>query len=136
MILVDTSVWSLAFRRRKSGSEEAVESRVLRDLIEADEEIALPGIVLQEILSGVSEKAQFERLQGVLAAFPLVLATEQTHVEAARIANACRSRGVAVSTVDCLIAAMVIELNAQLFTADKDFVHMSDHCALRLLESE
>jgi len=136
MIFVDTSVWSLAFRRRKPGSEEPAEARMLRDLIEADEEVGLPGIVLQEILSGVREKAQFDRLQGALEGFPLILAAEQTHHEAARIANACRSKGVAVSAVDCLIAAMTIEHHAQLFTADRDFVYMAPHCALHLFESE
>lgn len=132
MILVDTSVWSMAFRRRSSGVKEPDEARVLRELIEADEDVALPGIVLQEILSGVREEAQFERLKEVLLGFPRVLASEQTHIEAARITNTCRSRGVAVSTVDCLIAAMAIEHNAHLFTGDKDFTYMADHCALRL----
>jgi predicted nucleic acid-binding protein len=56
VILVDTSVWSLAFRRRRSDSDEPTEARVLRELIEADEKIALAGIVLQEVLSGLGEK--------------------------------------------------------------------------------
>ncbi|MFZ2444808.1 MAG: PIN domain-containing protein [Syntrophobacteraceae bacterium] len=136
MILVDTSVWSLAFRRRRSELNEPDAVRLFRDLIEVDEEIALPGIVLQEILSGVREKAQFERLEEALAGFPVILATQKTHIEAARIANACRSKGIAVSAVDCLIAAMAIEHDAQLFTTDRDFVHMAEHCPLRLLENK
>ena len=135
MILVDTSVWSLAFRRRRSESNEPSEARVLRELIEADEEIALPGIVLQELLSGIREKAQFERMEEIFAGFPLILATQQTHIEAARIANACRSKGIATSAVDCLIAAMAIEHNAQLLTSDRDFAYMADHCAVTLFEN-
>jgi predicted nucleic acid-binding protein len=103
-------------------------------LIEADEEIALPGIVLQELLSGIREKAQFERLEEILEGFPIILATKEIHIEAASIANACRSKGIATSTVDCLIAAMAIEHNAQLLTSDRDFVHMAGCCALRLFE--
>jgi predicted nucleic acid-binding protein len=80
VILVDTSVWSIAFRRRRSESNEASEARVLRKLIEADAEIALPGIVLQELLSGIREKAQFARLEEILAGFPLILATQPTHI--------------------------------------------------------
>jgi hypothetical protein len=136
VILVDTSVCSLAFRRRRSGSNEPDEVRIFRDLIEADEEIALPGIVLHEILSGIREKAHFERLEEALAGFPVMLATQKTHIEAARIANMCRSKGIAISAVDCLIAALAIEHNAQLFTSDRDFVYMADHCALRLFESK
>jgi predicted nucleic acid-binding protein len=101
-------------------------------LIEADEQIALPGIVLQEILSGIRERAQFERLEEVLAGFPVILATQKTHVEAAQISNRCRSKGIAISAVDCLIAAMAIEHNAQLLTSDTDFDYMANHCALRL----
>ncbi len=65
-----------------------------------------------------------------------MLATQKTHIEAARIANMCRSKGIAISAVDCLIAALAIEHNAQLFTSDRDFVYMADHCALRLFESK
>jgi predicted nucleic acid-binding protein len=136
MILVDTSVWSVAFRRRSSEVKEPIEACMLRELIEADEDLALPGIVLQEILSGIREEVQFEKLKEILSGFPRILASEQTHIEAARIANICRSKGVAVSTVDCLIAAHAIELGARLFTGDKDFIYMADHCGLRLFESE
>jgi predicted nucleic acid-binding protein len=122
-------------RRRRSESNEPGEAAVLRELIEANEEVALPGIVLQELLSGIREKAQFERLEEILSGFPLILATKGTHIEAARIANACRSKGIATYTVDSLIAAMAIEHNAQLFTSDRDFVRMADHCALRLFEN-
>lgn len=136
MILVDTSVWSLAFRRRKIEASEPSEAQALRELIEADEEIALPGIVLQELLSGMREKAQFERLEEILAGFPLILATRESHIEAARIANACRSKGIATSAVDCLIAATAIEHNAVLLTSDRDFHKMADYCALRLFEKK
>ncbi|MEW6529541.1 MAG: PIN domain-containing protein [Thermodesulfobacteriota bacterium] len=142
MILVDTSVWSLAFRRRRSGSSEPGEARILRELIEANEGIGLPGIVLQELLSGVRETAQFDELKEILTAFPIIvataqthIATAQTHIEAARIANVCSGKGIAISSVDCLIAATTIEQDARLLTSDKDFVYMADHCALRLFES-
>lgn len=104
-------------------------------MIESDEEIVLAGVVLQEILSGVRGEEQFDRLRAVLAGFPLILATEQTHIEAARLANACRAKGVAVSTVDCLIAALAIEHNARIFTTDKDFVHMAAHCDLQIFDN-
>ncbi len=136
MILVDTSVWSLAFRRRKSGSAEPREAKTLRRLIEADEGIGVPGIVLQEILSGVREEARFEKLREAMAGFPLALATKCAHIEAARIANSCRRKGVAVSTIDCVIAAIAIEHNAQLFTTDKDFARIAEHCALSIFESK
>jgi hypothetical protein len=136
VILVDTSVWSLAFRRNKSGSAEFGDAEVLRRLIAGDESIGLPGIVLQELLSGVREELQFEKLRRAMAGFPIVLATKRAHIEAAQIANRCRRSGVVVSTVDCLIAAIAIEHKAQLFTTDKDFTRIAENCALTIFQNE
>ncbi len=135
MIIVDTSVWSLALRRCKPGTEQPGEALTLRRLIEADEHVAVPGIVLQELLSGIRERSQFQRLKEVLSGFPVMLATEQSHVEAARISNTCRAKGIALSAVDCLIAATAIEHGARLFTVDRDFFHLSKHIRLKLFET-
>ena len=134
MILVDTSVLSLAFRRRvKTGSEPSL-VQSLRRLVEEDQPVTVPGIVLQELLSGVRTETEFERLQDLMEGFPLVLATREHHVGAARIANACRQAGITVSTVDCLIAAIAVERKSQLLTSDEDFKRMAPHCGLRLLK--
>jgi len=134
VILVDTSVLSLAFRRRvKTGSEPPL-VQSLRRLVEEDQPVAVPGIVLQELLSGVRTESEFERLQDLMEGFPLVLATREHHVGAARIANACRQAGITVSNVDCLIAAIAIERKSQLLTSDEDFERMVPHCGLRLLK--
>ena len=59
-VIVDTSVWSLALRRRTPlDSSGAVTS--LRDLI-TDDQVALLGAIRQEILSGVRSSEQFIRL--------------------------------------------------------------------------
>jgi predicted nucleic acid-binding protein len=94
----------------------------------------VPGICVQELLSGVRTIAQFERLSGLVAPFPVLLASRARHVEAARIANACRSSGVAVAAVDALIASLAIEHDARLLTTDDDFRQMARRCALVLEE--
>jgi predicted nucleic acid-binding protein len=132
LILIDTSVLSLAFRRRENPYPEPPHVKVLRDLIEKDAPIAIPGIVLQELLSGVRAETEFHRLQTLTEGFPLILATREHHVNAAKIANQCRSSGVSVSTVDCLIAAMAIKTNSQLLSTDEDFARMAFHCSLQL----
>jgi predicted nucleic acid-binding protein len=133
LILVDTSVLSLAFRRRENANPEPPHVRVLRDLIEKDAPIAIPGIVLQELLSGVRTESEFQRLQTLMEGFPLILATREHHLNAAKIANQCRSAGAAVSAVDCLIAAMAIKTRSWLLTTDEDFVRIASHCPLQLL---
>lgn len=134
MILVDTSVLSLAFRRRVKVSPEPPLVQILHRLIERDQLVAVPGIVLQELLSGVRTYAEFERLQDLMEGFPLILAMREHHVGAARVANICRQAGITVSTVDCLIAAMAIETKSQLLTSDEDFERMASCCALQLLK--
>ena len=131
MILVDTSVLSFAFRRRTKSSAEAPQVRILRRLVAEDRPVVVPGVVLQELLSGVKTSEEFERLQGLMDGFPLLLATREHHTAAAKISNACRQVGIAASTIDCLIAAMTIAAKSQLLTADEDFKRMVPHCGLR-----
>lgn len=132
MMVVDTSVLSLAFRRRTRGVVEAPIVEAFRRMVEEDLPVAIPGIVLQELLSGVRTGTEFERLQEVMRGFPVLLATEAHHATAARISNKCRRSGLSVSVVDCLIAATALELNAQLLTTDEDFARMAAIFDLRL----
>lgn len=134
MILVDTSVLSLAFRRRVKVSPEPPMVQILHRLIERDQLVAVPGIVLQELLSGVRTYAEFERLQDLMEGFPLIPAMREHHVGAAMVANICRQAGITVSTVGCLIAAMTIETKSQLLTSDEDLKRMASCCALQLFK--
>ena len=131
MIVLDTSVLSQAFRRR-SASDEHPSVRTLRDLIERDEPMGIPGVVLQELLSGVREDTEVRRLDRVLEPFPILLASRSEHVTAAVTQNVCRRHGVVASTIDCLIAAQTMASRAALFTLDEDFRRIARYCALRL----
>ncbi len=66
MIFVDTSVWSLAFRRKQEQADIPVINQ-LKALIEKDELLAVPGIVLQELLTGLKEESQFNRMYKLLS---------------------------------------------------------------------
>lgn len=134
MILIDTSVLSLAYRRRIKTSPEPPLVQTFRRLVEEDQPIAIPGIVLQELLSGVRTPSEFARLQELMEGFPLLIATQEHHVGAAKIANACHQAGIAASTVDCLIASMTVASKSQLFTGDEDFQRIAPHCGLQLFK--
>ena len=131
MIVVDTSVLSLAFRRPKERAPHPAATE-LRRLVEADEEIALPGLVVQEILSGVRDAGRFAALLANLEGFPVLLATRDDHVLAARIRNRAAAAGAATSTVDALIAAQTISSRGRLFTTDEDFGRLAPLCGLGL----
>lgn len=94
--------------------------------------MAVPGIVLQELLSGVIDPAQGERIKELMEGYPLIPATEEQHVEAAKISNSCRKTGVSAASVDCLIAAQCILMNGVLLTLDDDFKRISGCCGLRI----
>ena len=133
MILVDTNVWSVALRRGGGRTpEQAAVVEELRRLVVEDLPVGVPGAVLQEVLSGVRHQQQFERLRRSMGGFPLLLADAEDHIEAARINNRCRSAGVAVTAIDCLIAAQAVRSEASLWSLDQDFVRMARHCGVEL----
>ncbi len=136
MILLDTSVLSPAYRRRRRAESEPQVVAVLRGMIREDVPLAIPGIVLQEVLTGIRTETQFGRLEGALKAFPIIAAELQHHVLAAQISNTCRRKGVATSTVDCLIAALATSNDAFLFTLDKDFTRIASLCGMKLFKPQ
>ncbi len=114
MIFLDTPILSIAYRRKyKDNEEKPIEAIMLQQMVAEHKPIIVPGIVLQEFLSGLRFDAQFNKLKKLVEGFPIILATQHHHIETGKIANACRSQGVTTSATDCLIAAMAIEQKAQ-----------------------
>jgi len=134
VILLDTSVLSAVLRRRRKGEREAALADRVATLLAGERQVGVPGIVLQELLSGISERAQHARvLAGVRESFPVVLATEGDHLKAADLVSLAASRGTALSTPDALIAAQALNRRASLLTSDEDFRRLAGLGALKLL---
>jgi predicted nucleic acid-binding protein len=100
--------------------------------ITAGTPVAVPGVCLQELLSGVRTTEQYERLVRLMAPFPTLLARRADHLAAARIANGCRAASVAAGPIDVLIAALAIEHRARLLTIDDDFARLAEVVDLTL----
>lgn len=136
MILLDTSVLSRVFRRKRTGPEERHVQGVVEELMAGGIPLGLPGIVLQEVLSGVRSEKQFADLERrLLASFRIVNPGTREHVEAARLRNKCLSAGVGASGPDCLIAVLAIAGNHELFTMDEDFHALARHAPLKLFRA-
>jgi predicted nucleic acid-binding protein len=131
-IVVDTSAWSLALRRQHAQPTSPVVQK-LAAVLQDGPPIVLIGIVLQELLQGLRSSNQFTRILQALAVFPLVEPIREDYVEAARVRNICAGKGLQVGTIDCLIAAMCLQHDCLLLTADADFEAIARHTALRLL---
>lgn len=118
MVIVDTSVWSLALRRSVKVLDPA--RTELEELI-ADGRAALIGPIRQEILSGVKERKQFELLRENLRAFPDIELRSADYEEAARFFNMCRAAGVQGSNTDFLICSVAVRRKVSILTTDRDF---------------
>jgi predicted nucleic acid-binding protein len=117
-VIADTSVWSLALRRRTDPQSAAV--TVLRELIE-DGLIVMLGCIRQEILSGVRSHDQFQKLRDHLRAFPDEVLQTKDYEQAAEFFNACRQQGIQGSNTDFLICAAAANRGYAIFTTDRDF---------------
>jgi predicted nucleic acid-binding protein len=126
LILVDTSVWIDFF-----SSSPGRAGRELRRMIEEAEPFTLTGVVVTEILQGLTRNAN--RIEHFLSSWDMLEPKGfSTYREASVIFRLARSRGVSLTTIDTLIAAIVLENRAILFSLDKDFSRIASFTALRL----
>jgi predicted nucleic acid-binding protein len=132
-VLVDTTVWSLALRR-KNDNLSAKEEHLAAELTELIREgrARLIGLVRQELLSGVRNAEQYENLRNSLRVFPDERMDTSDHEEAAKASNQCRAKGVAASIVDVLICAVATKRDWAIFTTDPDFLNYAKVLPLKL----
>jgi predicted nucleic acid-binding protein len=129
-LFIDTSVWSLAFRRDAPAGVGKVHA--LSRAIEAGETILTTGLVLQELLQGFSGPKARKDLLDRFASIPLLMPDREDHVQAAELRNRCRRGGVQIGTVDALLAQLCIHHDLTMLTSDSDFKHMVRHCTLKV----
>jgi len=131
--LVDTSVWSLALRR-KNESLSTNERLLVAELSELIREgrARVIGLVRQELLSGIRATEQNEQLKLHLRSFPDEVVDTSDYEEAAKAGNRCRAKGVVVSIVDILLCAVAIKRQWAIFTTDPDFSNYAKVLPLRI----
>lgn len=127
---VDTSVWSLAFRR--DALAVASEVAALIGAIRDGETIVTTGLVLQELLQGFSGPKARDRIIDRFSAVPLLVPDRNDHIEAAELRNRCRRNGVQIGTIDALLAQLCIRHDLTMLTSDNDFRRIADRSALRV----
>jgi predicted nucleic acid-binding protein len=121
-VLVDTSVWSLALRRRTQRANAAVDE--LRVLID-EGRVAMLGVVRQELLSGIRTREAFEQLRDHLRPFADEPLDTADFERAAEHFNTCRARGVQGSNTDFLICAVAERRRLPILTTDADFTRFA-----------
>ena len=119
-VIVDTSVWSLALRRRKGLDNKHVEE--LEELIK-EVRVQLIGPVRQELLNGIKSEKQFRVLKKHLRAFKDLAIETEDYELASEYFNNARNNGIQGSNTDFLLCAISARHRMPIFTRDKDFIN-------------
>lgn len=119
MILVDSSVWIDFFSSAPSraGAE-------LHRMIGEAEPFATTGVIVAEVLQGLTRDAA--QIEHYLSQWEMLEPRGfATYREAAAVFRLARAKGITLTTIDTLIAAIALEHRASVFTLDKDFAHIA-----------
>jgi predicted nucleic acid-binding protein len=126
LILVDSSVWVDFF-----SSSPGRAGAALRRMIEEADPFALTGVVVAEVLQGLNRDSG--RIEQYLAQWEMLEPRGfETYRKAAAIYRTALTKGIALTTIDTLIAAIALEHRASVFTLDQDFSRIAriTHLAL------
>jgi predicted nucleic acid-binding protein len=132
VIVVDTSVLVNLFR----GVRTAATHR-LRQMETDNVPFMIPVVCCQELLQGAKNEQEWSLLERYLSTQRLLWPRDPwpVHMNAARIYFDCRRKGITVrSSVDCLIAQLVLNVNATLLHEDEDFEQIGKVRKLRTLQ--
>jgi predicted nucleic acid-binding protein len=129
-LFVDTSVWSLAFRR--DAPAPSAEVGALVGAIEAGDTIVTTGLVLQELLQGFGGPKARDQILDRFSAVPFLTPDRDHHTRAAELRNRCRRSGVQIGAIDALLAELCIRHDLTMLTSDGDFKRIAAHSALKV----
>ncbi len=131
MILVDTSVWIDFFAGRDLPHLATLEQFILDN-----EDLALCGIILTEILQGITDDTTYRHVQNDLGSLIMLPTPQAVFVRAAEIHRRLRKQGITIrKTDDCIIAATALEHSCRLLHNDKDFVPVAKHFPLKAVKT-
>jgi predicted nucleic acid-binding protein len=131
VILVDTSVWIDFFTGR-----DLPHVATLEHLILENEDLALCGIILTEILQGIADDTTHRRVRRYLRPLLMLPTPDTVFVRAADIYRKLRKTGITIrKTNDCIIAATALEHHGQLLHNDKDFTPIAKHFPLKVVKT-
>jgi len=135
-VLVDTSIWSLALRRRRRDLD-ARELRLVhaaREMVIAGDAAVIP-LIRQEVLSGLSLASQFATIKAQLAVLTTLPTPNEMYILAAEFYNICRRAGSAPGAIDMTICAAANIHGTPIFSTDPDFLRYANHLPIQLFRA-
>ncbi len=126
MILVDSSVVIDYFLDRPTPQVDRF------DLLIGSPELAIPDLVLAEVLQGFDTDREFAQALLLMQTLPIVAtSSEAIAIQAARNYRTLRAKGITVrKTIDTLIATRCIVDGHALLYSDRDFDPFVEHLGL------
>lgn len=119
MILVESSVWIDFFSSSpgRAGAE-------LRRMIAEAEPFAVTGVIVAEVLQGLTRDVN--QIERYLSQWEMLEPRGfSTYHDDAAIFRLARRKGVTLTTIDTLIAAIALDHGATVFTLDRDFARIA-----------
>lgn len=111
-VIVDTRVW-IHFFRGKSYPE--IETAL------KEGRVYLTGLIVAELLSGVSSATEEKKLTEWVESLPLAETPLSHWLNVGRLRNKCLKKGLSISTPDGHIAQATLDLGGLLLTSDRIF---------------
>jgi predicted nucleic acid-binding protein len=116
-ILVDTTVWIDFFRGTDSEKVERLE-----EAIESRDDICCCGFILTEVLQGIKDEKELVSTKRLFEGLIYLEDDRSTFELAAAIYRELRRKGTTIrNSIDCLIAATVIQHGVVFLENDRDY---------------
>jgi len=126
-VLIDTSVWIAFFRNTSPELSEKVDKLI------SNAEVCVPQIVIAELIQGSKSDREITTIESFVDAFTIVGQTEDTWVEAGKLAYNLKKKGKTINLADCYIAIIAQEQGCKVYTLDEHFKVIQKSIGIKLL---
>ncbi|MBO7419814.1 MAG: PIN domain-containing protein [Spirochaetaceae bacterium] len=134
-VIVDTCVWSLAFRKKeKTVYEQNIINYLAKQI--RDLRIVMIGPIRQEILSGIPSESKFIDMRNKLSVLSDWAIKTEDYELAAKFYNKCRRDGIQGSHIDYLICAVAFNNGFSILTLDNDLYNYQNYTGIILERKE
>jgi predicted nucleic acid-binding protein len=125
-ILVDSTVWIDFLNGRGTAKTQK-----LKQYIQSRDDICCCGFVLAEVLQGIREEKQYNATKRQFENLIYLADDRSTFELGATIYRELRRQGITIrNSIDCLIAAIVVQQGVHFLENDRDYQFIDGHFPL------
>jgi predicted nucleic acid-binding protein len=124
--LIDTTLW-IDFTRARS--PRSLKQFIAPYILAPEAVLAEP--IAFEVLRHATDQ-EIPPLQAQFQTMPLLPTPDDLWIDAAKLGQRCRKKGITAGSLDLLIVAVALHHEAELITFDTDFENIAGACDLRV----